>query len=930
MRRALSSAGRREAGLLALAAAAGALVAWCWPRFGLPPHGTPGDAPFPGLWAGFFALGLPAAFAAFTAFHVWLRSAAPPGAAAGVRRAAWWDGASYGVLPLFLLLMLAGRATGEWRWILAASFVVVVFAKTALAVTTLYRAVVLADPTPPAADPPALGRLLVAVALLPYALLAPYVATAVSTGGDEPVYLLNVESLRADGDLDLGNNVARHDAASFYWGPPPAEPWSRTFPGFTALLLPGYALVRAVLPHYPLAGRLGAILTITLAAALLARQTYALCRDLGASRPAAFWTWLLVGLAAPVVVHSTHVYPEVPAALLAVVGARAVLRVPGGPGPALLAVAVSAVALLLLKDRYAPVALGLLVWALLRWSPRRPRLAGGALITLLVASAATLWANPLPGLFPNLRRLPPWPSWDAALRAGLGVLSDQEFGLLYYAPLWALALAGIPLLWRRHRPACLGLLGITAFYLLVLLRYRWVRWFGGWTPSPRFVLACMPLWAPFVAAAFDRFRGRALGILHGACLLWTTLLGFVLVLVPAWRYDDADGRARLLEVVGARLGLDLARFLPSLVSPTAWTWALLLLGAAGGVLVLRCGWRAPAAAIPRGGGDWLAPRSAAVLAAGAALIWIGLAAVVPTWSLEGEALPRSAGGAFQSLDYDEIGWVTSADGWIAERIVTWPGWTEIRVTAGAYTTTAEAPRMRVSLDGHPVGVRPLRAVPGYWVRGDYVARVSVRFGRPVLRIELTGLLDDPDGSRFQHAYVDRIRLSRLDEAGRQAPEHDCATDPLRDCPDAPVSRGELAGLLLRARQGPGRDGGSTSEAHAAPSLEKLMAEGIMTPCDPEPLCAESAVSRRELAATLLRAMHGRDFVPPAGPPRFQDVAPDDPLGPWIQTLGAQQLTCGCGPRSYCPEGPVTWRQVVQFLGRAFPGSHPPAPCQRPP
>jgi hypothetical protein len=922
MKRFLSRVGRREAGLLALAAAAGGLIAWGWPRAGLPPHGAPGDAPFPGLWAAFFALGLPAGFAAFTAFHVWLRSAAPPGAAAGVHRGAWWDGASYAVLPLFPVLMLAGRATGEWRWILAASFVVVVLGKTALAVTTLYRALVLPDPSPPAADPPALGRLLVAVGLLPYALLAPYVAMAVSTGGDEPVYLLNVESLRADGDVDIGNNVARGDAARFYWGPPPDEPWSRAIPGFAALLLPGYTLVSAVLPHYPLAGRLGAILTITLAAALLARQTYALCRDLGASRPAAFWTWLLVGLGAPVLVHSTHVYPEVPAALLAVVAARAILRIPGGPGPALLAVAGSAVALVLLKDRYTPVALGLLVWALLRWSSRRPAPAVGALIGLLGASAAILWANPAPGLFPNLERLPPWPGPDAALRSGLGLLADQEFGLLYYAPQWALALAGIPLLWRRHRHACLGLLGITAFYLLVLLRYRWVRWFGGWTPSPRFVLACMPLLAPFVAVAFDACRGRALGALHGAGLLWTTLLGFVLVLVPAWRYDDADGRARLLEVLGARLGLDLARFLPSLVSPTAWTWTLLLLGAAGGILLLRRGWRAPAVAVPRGGGDWLAPRPAAALAAGAALVWLGLAAVVPTWSLEGEALPRSSGGAFQSLDYDEIGWVTAADGWITERIVTWPGWMEIRVTAGAYTTTAEAPRLRVSLDGHPVGVRLLRAVPGYWVRGDYVARVSARFGRPVLRVELTGLLDDPAGSRFQHAYVDRIRFSRLDAAGRQAPEPDCATAPLRGCPDAPVSRGELAELVLRAR--------SAGEARAIPALKKLVAEGIVTPCDPEPLCAESAVSRRELAAILLRAMHGRDFLPPAVPPRFRDVAPDDPLAPWIQALGARELTCGCGPRSYCPGSPVTWRQVVQFLGRAFPGSHPAAPCQRAP
>src|SRR5262245_19819555 len=255
---ALGPVARRLGPRLALAAAAGWLVARSWTPLGLPAQGTAGDAPFPGLWAGVFAVGLTASFVAFTLLHEGLRHAAPPGADADARRAAWWDGVSYALLPLFPVAMFAGQATGTWRWLLPVTLVAIVAGKTALAVTAIYRALVLAGPTTPeAADPPALGRYLVAAALLPAALLAPYVAVAVSTGGDEPGYLLNVESLRADGDLDVRNNVAQGDAASFYWGPPPAEPWSRSFPGFAALLLPGYAFGRAVLPGYPLAGRLG-------------------------------------------------------------------------------------------------------------------------------------------------------------------------------------------------------------------------------------------------------------------------------------------------------------------------------------------------------------------------------------------------------------------------------------------------------------------------------------------------------------------------------------------------------------------------------------------------------------------------------------------------------------------------------------------------
>jgi len=268
----LAIEGDRGLALAAVAAAGtGGLVYVFWAPLGLDRGGAPLDAPFPDLWRWFFALWLPGLFLAFTAVHAWLLGASGPGErAAAPARPAWRrDRASYALLPGFLLLMAGANALGGWRWPLAGFYVGVLFLKSLALVATLYRGVVAAAAGDEARrDPRALGRALFLAALLPYGFLAPYVVTAVSAGGDEPLYLLNTASLAADGDLDIRNNVEQRAYAAFYWGRPAPEAWTLEFVGLPLLLLPGYVLGTSLLPHYPLAARLGATLTIALCAAL--------------------------------------------------------------------------------------------------------------------------------------------------------------------------------------------------------------------------------------------------------------------------------------------------------------------------------------------------------------------------------------------------------------------------------------------------------------------------------------------------------------------------------------------------------------------------------------------------------------------------------------------------------------------------------------
>ena len=54
-----------------------------------------------------------------------------------------------------------------------------------------------------------MGPCLFWIAFLFYAFLTAYVVTALSTAGDEHLYLLDTQSLYADWDLDIRNNVAQ-------------------------------------------------------------------------------------------------------------------------------------------------------------------------------------------------------------------------------------------------------------------------------------------------------------------------------------------------------------------------------------------------------------------------------------------------------------------------------------------------------------------------------------------------------------------------------------------------------------------------------------------------------------------------------------------------------------------------------------------------
>ncbi len=136
----------------------------------------------------------------------------------------------------------------------------------------------------------------------------------------------------------------------------------------------------------------------------------------------------------------------------------------------------------------------------------------------------------------------------------------------------------------------------------------------------------------------------------------------------------------------------------------------------------------------------------------------------------------------------------------------------------------------------------------------------------------------------------------------------------RFCPSDAVTRGQMAAFLVRLLQAPadssdrfGDDDGSIFEA----DIDALAAAGITTGCTPTAFCPDAVVTRGEMAVFLVRAF---ELASSASDAFIDD---DDSLyEPQIDAVAAAGVTLGCEPGRFCPESAVTREQMASFLRRA--------------
>ncbi len=442
------------------------------------------------------------------------------------------------------------------------------------------------------------GRVFVTAAalLVPLALGTSHL---MPPGGDAQYHLIILRSLAEDHDLDLSNNydLARLPGNSMY---------------VTRGFLHSPVLAFVLLPGYLIAGFAGALATMGLlgagVVAALARAAAGL--GLGRTRCA-----LLVGgllLSYPLATFATQIWVEVPGALCA---ALAVLAV-AGPRPRIGAAALASLAATTLKARLALATFPLPLVALVRRPRGRRELAISALIVGAAALAGLafgvlVYGHPL-GPFRKIGSLPP-----QSLRQPLVVLGGLAFdaagGLLFSAPLLALALAGAGRLWRSGGAAGRGALLAGAVTVAALLNSP--EWYGGGSPPVRYLVPLLPalaLCAALLLRGPSPVRRLALALLPAAAIVW-----WALVSRPHLAFNPGDGGWWLADAFARRFSADARHLVPSFLRPSAATFVVPILILLAGAAALAVASRVPRAGRALAGGGVVA---ALLLASGFVLL----------------------------------------------------------------------------------------------------------------------------------------------------------------------------------------------------------------------------------------------------------------------------------------------------------------------
>jgi len=394
--------------------------------------------------------------------------------------------------------------------------------------------------------------------------------------GDEPHYLLMAQSLWREHDLDLRDNHARQDWREYtpgpitpHYGAPRVD--GRPYPAHS----PGLALLLA--PLYALGGRPLCVIAMTLAAAGLSLEMWKAARRLTSDDEASLLAWSLA-LVPPVAFYAFEIYTEVPASLALAVSLRLLLSGPGAAGAVGAALLASALPWLHLKMMPAALALALVALVRLRGPARVAFLAVAAAMGagfLLYYRAIFGVASPL-AIYGGLPR----DADGSPLRALAGLFLDRSFGLLPYAPVFLIALAGLGRLVRLRawEPLLVG----AAVIAPVL---PWRMWWGGQCPPARFLVPLVPVLALALAARVAVSRtGLARWRWPLALLGIATTIGMTLRPGALLLLNRGDRPTRLWAALSGERPI--GTYLPSLVSASSDEWRVALVWLAALALLL--------------------------------------------------------------------------------------------------------------------------------------------------------------------------------------------------------------------------------------------------------------------------------------------------------------------------------------------------------
>jgi hypothetical protein len=336
--------------------------------------------------------------------------------------------------------------------------------------------------------------------------------------GDEPHYLITAHSLVVDGDLDLLNNYKDKDYRIFYPGvlakrttraPDPTLELPAFSPGLAFLLAPFYKIALVLFPGF-LVPFLRLIICFIAAVAVC--QLLKLADQFETDAP----LLVLAGaaLASPLITYSSQFYPEIVAFLFLVLALVQFQNIDSKPWKSLLWLSLLSPALIWLHPKY--LILSLLVFSIScfffnQLRKRHPEKKYGILQFLhLVISvggiaAFFLWLHSFYGSWSpnriyggvqretNLLELIEslgWERFRIMFRMIFGYWLDERFGLIPYAPIYALFFSSFIWAIRRFGARMIPATILFAGHFLLIC---WGAQMGGYSPPSRHMVVLLPI-----------------------------------------------------------------------------------------------------------------------------------------------------------------------------------------------------------------------------------------------------------------------------------------------------------------------------------------------------------------------------------------------------------------------------------------------------
>ena len=321
-----------------------------------------------------------------------------------------------------------------------------------------------------------------------------------SITGDEPFYLLTTQSLLADGDFDLRNQYDSKSYQSFF--DHADDLWFQSVPQEDGRLLsphnPGLSFL--VIPGFVLGGLVGTQIQLLLLASATLALAFVLADRLTGHRLTSWVVSLGVGLTATAFIYSTEIYPEFPAALALVVALLLVTRQTRPTVADGLWLAATLTIMCWLGTKYAPLALIVSAYYLLK-ADRPGRIALLMAEGISAAFFAGFHLYLFGGLTPYGNNAV-YAQWNTVeILAGhiefseryyrvWGIFIDRHFGIGRWAPLLLVAVPGMALLAVENGPLRL----VLALVLVQLLMATFVAiTMMGWWFAGRTMLTVLPL-----------------------------------------------------------------------------------------------------------------------------------------------------------------------------------------------------------------------------------------------------------------------------------------------------------------------------------------------------------------------------------------------------------------------------------------------------